>query len=591
MKYLIARILPLVFAPTICLLAASAALGQATITIQNADTAGVGFNDPTPATPVGGNSGTTVGQQRLIAFQAAANIWGAALNSAPTIVIRANWAPLTCTASSGTLGSAGNAGNIWRDFPGAVPGFWYGNALANAISSSDRNGGSAELNATFNVSLGTTGCLETLHWYYGLDNNHGSNGVDLVTVLMHEFAHGLGFQTFTSSTTGQEAGSQQNGFFPSIFDRYLFDATAGKTWAQMTTDAERVASAVNTGRLAWNGPQVLSDASGVLSGTPRLRVNSPATIAGNYQVGTADFGPTLSSTGITAAITQAVPNDGCSAFGISLSGKIALVDRGNCTFVTKTRNAQNAGAIGVIIVDNVSSTTPPSMGGGPDNTLTIPTVSVTQSNGNTIKGQLAPGVNATLFSDRSVLAGADASGRPLMFAPNPVQQGSSVSHWDSSELPNQLMEPNISSDLLHVVSTPNDLTFSLLKDIGWTGNISPAPTIVLEQGTTIAAVVDSVTRERGPFTVLTTRNFSADAHRRLIIFTSDLGLSFGDTTGLSVQMGGIPLAIESAGPVSGLAGTSFIVVRLPDLAPSNYALTVTFNGVNSTNAPTITIVP
>ena len=50
----------------------STAFGAATITILNNDAAGVGFNDATPAAPVGGNSGTTLGQQRLIAFQAAA---------------------------------------------------------------------------------------------------------------------------------------------------------------------------------------------------------------------------------------------------------------------------------------------------------------------------------------------------------------------------------------------------------------------------------------------------------------------------------------------------------------------------------------
>ena len=50
--------------------------GDATITIVNKDPVGVGFNDPTPAAPVGGNAGTTLGQQRLNVFQAAAAIWG-----------------------------------------------------------------------------------------------------------------------------------------------------------------------------------------------------------------------------------------------------------------------------------------------------------------------------------------------------------------------------------------------------------------------------------------------------------------------------------------------------------------------------------
>ncbi len=66
-----------------------------------------GFNDPTPATPVGGNDGTTIGQQRLNAFQFAASIWGATLNSSQPIVIRAGWAAQSCTANSGVLGSAG----------------------------------------------------------------------------------------------------------------------------------------------------------------------------------------------------------------------------------------------------------------------------------------------------------------------------------------------------------------------------------------------------------------------------------------------------------------------------------------------------
>ena len=73
----------------VSLVAAASASGQATIVILNdVDAPGAGFNDPTPAAPVGGNTGTTLGQQRLIAFQTAANIWGASLSSGPTITIR-----------------------------------------------------------------------------------------------------------------------------------------------------------------------------------------------------------------------------------------------------------------------------------------------------------------------------------------------------------------------------------------------------------------------------------------------------------------------------------------------------------------------
>ncbi|MFY9620119.1 MAG: PA domain-containing protein [Pyrinomonadaceae bacterium] len=574
------------------LVAAAEASAQANIVILNGDAAGVGFNDPTAVAPVGGNSGTTLGQQRMIAAQAAANIWGASLVSGPTITIRGVWSTtLACTSTSGTLASAGNNSNIFRNFSGAEPGFWYGNALANALSNLDRNGPTThEINANFNLNLGTPGCFDNAFWYYGLDNNHGPNGIDLVNVMLHEFGHGLGFQTFTNKATGEQVGDDTNGRFPSIYDRYLFDNTAGKSWPQMT-NAERAASAINTGNLVWVGPQVLADVPNVVSGTPRLRVNSPAGIAGNYPVGTASFGPGLSPAGTTADVAPTIPADGCSAITNSVSGKIALIDRGNCNFTVKTKNAQNAGASAVVIVDNVSAPTPPGMG-GTDNTILIPAVSITQANGNTIKAQLTAGVNATLLADASTLAGTDANRRPLMYAPNPLEGGSSVSHWDLSLLPNQVMEPNVAGDLLHVVVPPRDLTYSLFRDLGWNTGAPAPPMILLEEGTIeIGAVLDSVTRERGPFTVLTSHNFSSDGRRRLILFTSDLGLAQGNTTGLSVEASGISLPVENAGPFSDVGGTSYVIVRLLDLPPNTYALTVRLNNRSSTNAPTIRIIP
>ena len=86
--------------------------------ITSINATGVGFNDTTAAAPVGGNTGTTLGQQRLNAFTYAFNLWGATLTSNVTINIQAQFSALSCTATSVTLGSAG-ATHIFRNFAGA----------------------------------------------------------------------------------------------------------------------------------------------------------------------------------------------------------------------------------------------------------------------------------------------------------------------------------------------------------------------------------------------------------------------------------------------------------------------------------------
>src|SRR5207244_7933236 len=166
------------------------------------------------------------------------------------IVIIAKCVPLTCSTNSAVLGAAGAAGII-HDFPNApFPGTWYSIAQANSLAGSDLNGGTQEINAQFNVNLGNTGCLDGSPFYLGLDNNHGNN-TDLVTVLLHEFSHGFGFQTFTNASTGAQTVG-----FPAIYDRFLFDDTSGQAWAQMTSDSQRQASTINTNSLTCHGPVV-----------------------------------------------------------------------------------------------------------------------------------------------------------------------------------------------------------------------------------------------------------------------------------------------------------------------------------------------
>jgi len=456
---------------------ASSAFAGAQITIVNGNAAGVGFNDPTAAAPVGGNTGTTLGQQRLIAFQEAADIWGGTLDSNVEVRILATFEPLTCTATAATLGSAGTI-SIFSDFPGAppfpgseFPNTWYHGALADKRAGFDLDPGSPDIRARFNVNLGNAGCLTGIGWYLGLDTNHGTQ-IDLVTVLLHEFAHGLGFSQFASVTSGSQILNQTD-----VYGRQLLDTSTGKTWDEMT-NAERAASAINSLKVVWNGPAVTAAVPHVLSpGTPLLRVNSPAVIAGVYAVGSAAFGPLLSSPGITGNVVQALDPadaggpttfDGCSALtnGAAVAGNIALVNRGTCGFIVKVKNAQNAGAIAVLVADNVAGSPPAGLGGA-DPTISIPSVRISLADGNTIKAQLAAGVSVTLGVDLAVLAGADPSGRAIMNAPNPVQQGSSISHWDPIAFRNQLMEPAINGDLTHSVQQPEDLTLAEMRDVGW----------------------------------------------------------------------------------------------------------------------------
>ncbi|NNV56396.1 M36 family metallopeptidase [Limnovirga soli] len=95
----------------------------------------------------------------------------------------------------------------------------------------------------------------------------------------------------------------------------------------------------------------------------------------------------------------------CSAAAnpVTLSGKIALIDRGTCGFTVKVKNAQLAGAIAAIVVDNIPGEYPIAMG-GTDNTITIPAVMVSYETGDTIKSYLNTSVvvNATLKGGVSI---------------------------------------------------------------------------------------------------------------------------------------------------------------------------------------------
>lgn len=449
------------------LAAAALEAGGARLTIVPLDTPGTGFADATPVPPVGGNPGTTLGEQRHIALRRAADIWGGQLDSSVEIRVRAAFGALSCDATSSVLATAGPVQSL-QNFAGAEhAGTWYAAALANKRAGLDLLPRSDDIQVLFNQNLGRADCFAGPGWYYGLDNAHG-DAVDFISVALHELGHGLGFLTLVNLETGAEFQGH-----PDVFERHLIDTATGRSWPSLT-DAERVVSAISTRRVVWDGPHVTAAAPGFLAaGTPILRVHAPGALAADFEVGLAAFGPDLTTASVAGRLVAALDaadaagpsaTDGCTAFtnGAEVSGNIALIDRGSCTFVVKVRNAQAAGARGVVVADNAAGG-PPAGLGGTDPTIVIPSVRVTQPDGGALRASLPAGVDVTLQLDLSRRAGTDASGRVLLNSTEPVQPGSSISHWDPIALPNLLMEPNINGDLPHGV----DLTLALFRDIGW----------------------------------------------------------------------------------------------------------------------------
>ncbi|HEU0138317.1 MAG TPA: PA domain-containing protein [Bryobacteraceae bacterium] len=453
--------------------------GAANVVIVSGDAPGEGFSDPTPAVPMGGNTGTTVGQQRLNVFRSVANIWGSTLTSSQTIRVLAFFDPLPCDVNSAVLGAAAPYFTV-ANFGAGMPNTWYPISLAEKLANLDFGPALPpedrfEVIALFNSDLGRTGCFDGSGWYYGLDASSPGGLVNLATTVLHEFAHGLGF---TVGPTNASTGARASGF-PSIWEVYLRDLTTRKLWLGMT-DAERRASAVNTDNLVWSGGTSLSAAAAVLSLRPEVEILPPGPPVGAFEAQPATFGPPVTPTGISGYLMPAIDAGGPSTLdacepltpqsAFSVNGRIALVDRGTCTFTVKVLNAQNAGAIGALIANNVP-TGLPAMGGS-DPTITIPSLGITQALGQTLREQLrfrgraVSPVRVSLQRNPSIRSGTTA-GYPRMFAPNPFQPGSSVSHWDISLDPNQLMEPFATPDITLSLTPPVDLTFPLLRDIGW----------------------------------------------------------------------------------------------------------------------------
>ncbi|MGH7729715.1 MAG: PA domain-containing protein, partial [Candidatus Eiseniibacteriota bacterium] len=263
----------------------------------------------------------------------------------------------------------------------------------------------------------------------------------------------------------------------------------------------------------------------VLGPRARLIANAPPAIAGPRAMGRASFGAELATPGLTRAVVQAddgtgTTSDACTALinAGAVAGNIALVDRSaDCTDLVKAQNVQAAGADGMLYVDNVASSTPPTLR-GTDPALTLTVGAVRQVDGNAIRAELGAGANVSLTIDPSKLSGADGTGRPLLYAPNTLAGGSSLSHWDVQAYPNLLMEPALNTSVHDDV----DLTRQLFEDIGW------LPRVTGVQGKDLPLAAHLGDNYPEPFGPATTIRFSLERG-------ADADLSVFDLSGRRVR--------------------------------------------------------
>lgn len=418
--------------------------------IVNGDSAGEGLNDTTPVSPVGGNTGTTLGEQRVIVLEAVADVWAARLESPVPIRILARFNPM---GNCDVLGSTG-PGTAYMNFPGApVANVYFHSAIVDSITGTDQHPGGSDFYITYNSDWDTASC-PTTSFYYGLDGNDPADAEDLFPVVLHEMGHGLGFASFISASSG---GTYYGA--PGIFDYYIYDLSTGLHWTEMTA-SQRVASAINTSHLAWDGSNATEAVEDIhFPGTPlEFEVSSPPAIAGEYDTLRASFGgasasPISGDFELVNNTGSVSPSDGCTALTGFTPGNIAVIDRGDCEFGLKALNAETAGASAAIIANNIDGTVIVLMGGGDyGDQVTIPVIAVGQDDGDAIKAEL-PGVSGEL-----------GIWYPMLYAPATVSSGSSVSHWDDPAEPDLLMEPFTSPDIFDEL----DLTPAQLKDVGHT---------------------------------------------------------------------------------------------------------------------------
>ncbi len=230
---------------------------------------------------------------------------------------------------------------------------------------------------------GTTLTADAIEW--ALDPDGDGSTDDHVDVINMSLGSPLGSVDSPLSIASQNA---------SEIGVIVVAASGNDGGAPYVTASPAVAPGVISVAASLAGPQVEN----------ALRVNAPATVAGDYSALEAGFTARLADIGpVTGDLVIAEPLDGCAPLtnSASITGRIALIQRGSCAFDQKAQAAEVAGATAFVVFNNVTGEGPVTMGGGV--VSGIAGVMVGTDDGTLLANTLAGGEVVNIVMDASII--------------------------------------------------------------------------------------------------------------------------------------------------------------------------------------------
>lgn len=289
---------------------------QADIIIVNQNDPDEGLNDPSERTPIGGNTGETLGEQRLNVLFEAARILNESLDIKYDVHVGSQFTVLPCSGDGTVLGQAG-ASDYYLDYSnGSVVPY----ALANHILDRDLNGSGLEIDTQFNSALDNqNGCTAGLSWYYGFDSAP-DGGTSFLSVVLHEIVHGMGFIGLMGSSAHATFSwpDGKEGF--SLLSKNLGRAGLSATLDEMTR-GQRIIAMTSGDRLTWKGDSANNKTSNYSSGVNQNEIQF-------YAPSSFDSGSSLSHFDVDLApdeLMEPIYTDTFSDIGLSLE---VLIDIG-----------------------------------------------------------------------------------------------------------------------------------------------------------------------------------------------------------------------------------------------------------------------